>query len=152
MTASNVGGAFQAAASSFVAGFPVFAAHAIVTFIMLGLALVVYVLLTPHKEMELIRLGNSAAAVSMGGVILGLSLPLAVCMATSINWADIVLWGAATLVAQLLVFRLVDVLLPGLPARIRDNDVAAATLLASVKLATAFILAAAVFGGPLARL
>ncbi len=144
--------AFELAIQSFVAGFGTFAVHAGVTAALLAVASVIYVLLTPHHEMELIRAGNTAAAVSLGAVIAGLALPLAVGMATSLTWADIVLWGAATLLMQLLVFRLVDLLLPGLPDRIKDGDMAAATLLAAVKFATAMILAAAVSGAPLARL
>lgn len=144
--------AFELAIQSFAAGFGTFVIHAGVTAIMLVVAVVVYVLLTPHREMELIRAGNTAAAVSLGAVIVGLALPLAVGMATSLTWADIVLWGAATLLVQLFVFRLVDLLLPGLPNRIKDGDMAAATLLAGVKIATAMILAAAVSGAPLARL
>lgn len=154
MDMASVGsiGAFGLAVQSFAAGFPTFALHAGVTAVMLAVAVAIYVLLTPHREMELIRAGNTAAAVSLGAVIAGLALPLAVGMATSLSWADIVLWGAATLLVQLLVFRLVDLLLPGLPGRIKDADMAAASLLAAVKFATAMILAAAVSGAPLARL
>ena len=52
----------------------------------------------------------------------------------------------ATVVVQLLVFRLVDLLLHGLPQRIQEGEVAAAALLVGAKLATALILAAAVTG------
>jgi putative membrane protein len=47
---------------------------------------------------------------------------------------------------QLLIFRLTDMLLAGLPERIREGEMAAATLLVSAKLATAMILAAAFAG------
>ncbi len=143
--------AFQLATQAFAAGFPVFALHAGVTLAMLLVAVAVYVLLTPHKEFELLRTGNTAAALSLSSVIVGLALPLAVSMATSLSWADIIIWGAVTLLVQILAFRVVDVLLPDLPKRLRDNDVAAATFLAAVKLATAMVLAAAAWGGPLAR-
>ncbi len=149
---SGVGDAFDAAIHSFLSGFPVFALHTGVTLAMLALATTIYVLLTPHQEMRLIRAGNPAAAISLGGVMAGLALPLAVCMATSLNWADIVIWGAATLVTQLLTFRVVDLLLPGLSKRISEGETAAATLLAAAKLSAAFVLAAAVAGMPLARL
>lgn len=149
--AASVGGAFDTAIQSFLSGFPVFALHTGVTLAMLAVATTIYVLLTPHHEMRLIRAGNPAAAISLGGVIAGLALPLAVCMATSLNWADIVIWGAATLLTQLLTFRVVDLLLPGLSKRISDGETAAATLLAAAKLSAAFVLAAAVAGMPLAR-
>lgn len=149
--AVDIIGALQTAAYSFISGFPVFALHAAVTLAMLFIGVTVYMLLTPHKELRLVRAGNPAAAISLGAVMIGLALPLAVCMATSLNWADIVIWGAATLLSQVLVFRFVDVILPGLSRRISEGDAAAATILAAAKLAAAFVLAAAVAGLPLAR-
>ena len=63
-------------------------------------------MLTPYKEITLIREGNAAAAVSCGGVLVGLAMPLAV-VAAGLDldrWRS-ALWGAATVVVQLLVFR-----------------------------------------------
>jgi len=47
---------------------------------------------------------------------------------------------------QLLIFRLVDLVLHGLPRRIQDDEMAAAAMLVGAKIATALILAAAVSG------
>jgi putative membrane protein len=60
---------------AFAAGFPVFLAHAGVTVVILIAAAALYVLLTPHKEITLIREGNTAAALSLAGVLLGLAIP-----------------------------------------------------------------------------
>ena len=51
-----------------------------------------------------------------------------------------------TLVLQLLAFRVVDLILTGLPQRIQDGEVSAAVLLVGAKLATALILSAALTG------
>jgi putative membrane protein len=56
------------------------------------------------------------------------------------------MWGAPTVVVQLLVFRIVDLMLHGLPARIREGEMSAAVLLAGAKFASAIVLAAAVAG------
>ena len=56
---------------AFATGFPITLLHAGVTLTMLVLGAVVYALLTPHKEITLIREGNSAAALSLGGVFVG---------------------------------------------------------------------------------
>ena len=128
---------------AFAAGFPVFLAHAGVTVIILFLAAALYVLLTPHKEITLIREGNTAAAVSLGGVLLGLAIPLAASLRASTNLIEIGLWGAVTVVVQLLVFRLVDMILRGLPKRIQEGEISAAALLVGAKIATALIIAAA---------
>jgi len=131
---------------AFASGFPVLVMHLAVTFGLLGLGATVYALLTPWKEIALIREGNAAASVAFGGVLLGLAIPLAVSMSISTSVRDIILWGVATLVLQLLAFRVVDAILTGLPQRIQDGEVSAAVLLVAAKLATALILAAALTG------
>lgn len=128
---------------AFAAGFPVFLAHAGVTVLILFAAAALYVLLTPHKEIALIREGNTAAAVSLGGVLLGLAIPLSASLRASANVIEIGLWGAVTVVVQLLVFRLVDMVLRGLPRRIQDGEMSAAALLVGAKIATALVVAAA---------
>jgi putative membrane protein len=128
---------------AFAAGFPVFLAHAGVTVVILFAAAALYILLTPHKEITLIREGNTAAALSLAGVLLGLAIPLSASLKASTNVIEIGLWGAVTVVVQLLVFRLVDMILRGLPKRIQEGEISAAALLVGAKLATAIIIAAA---------
>lgn len=117
--------------------------HVAATFGLLILGAVIYGLLTPWKEIALIREGNAAAGVAFGGVLLGLAIPLAVSLASSASIRDIAIWGVATLVLQLLSFRVVDLLLTGLPQRIQEGEVSAAVLLVAAKLSTALVLAAA---------
>ena len=131
---------------AFATGFPITLLHAAVTLLMLAAGAAVYALLTPYKEVQLIREGNAAAALSYGGVIVGLAAPLAVSLSASPSVLEVVVWGLATTAVQLLVFRLTDFLLTGLPARIQEGETAAAALLTAARLATAIILAAAVAG------
>ena len=81
---------------AFATGFPLALLHIAVTVLILAGASALYILLTPHKEIALIREGNAAAAVSLGGVLLGLSIPLAVSLQASTNLIEIGLWGATT--------------------------------------------------------
>jgi putative membrane protein len=131
---------------AFATGFPITLLHAGVTLAMLALGVVVYALLTPYKEVQLVRDGNAAAAVSLGGVMVGLAIPLAVSLTASPSVLEIVIWGVATLAVQLLAFRLTDLLLTGLPSRIQEGETAAAVLLTAARLATAAIVASAVAG------
>jgi putative membrane protein len=131
---------------AFATGFPVTLLHAAITVTILFAAAALYVMLTPHKEITLIRDGNTAAAVSLGGVLIGLAIPLAVSLKASTTLIELTLWGVAITLVQLLVFRLVDLLLHGLPRRIQDDEMAAAAMLVGAKIATALILAAAVSG------
>ena len=131
---------------AFATGFPITLLHVGVTLALLFAGAGIYIMLTPHKEVTLVREGNLAAAVSLGGILLGLAIPLASALKSSTNLVDLLLWGVATLVVQLLISRLTDLVLHGLPRRIQDGEVAAATLLAAVKIATGLILGAAVSG------
>lgn len=131
---------------SFLAGAPVLLLHFSVTVAMLVMGVSLYILITPYSELALIREGNTAAALSMGGVILGLGLPLAFCMATSVNVFDIMIFGTLALVMQLLAYRVADMLLRGLPKRIQEGEIGAAILLVSIKLAVSALNAAAVTG------
>ena len=131
---------------AFASGFPTTVLHLAVTLGLLAAGAVIYALLTPWKEITLIREGNAAAAVAFAGVLVGLAAPLAVSLSVSTSVRDIVIWGVATVVLQLLAFRVVDLLLTGLPQRIREGEISAAVLLVGAKLATALILAAALTG------
>jgi putative membrane protein len=131
---------------AFASGLPLTLMHAAITLVMLVLGTALYALLTPHKEIKLIREGNAAAALSLGGVMVGLAIPLATSLSASVSLLEITLWGVTTIFIQLLVFRVTDMLLKGLPERISDGEVAAAALLVGAKIATALILAAGVAG------
>jgi putative membrane protein len=131
---------------AFATGFPLTLLHAGITLAILIAGATLYVLLTPHREIALIREGNVAAALSLAGVLLGLAIPLSVSLSASTSVVEVGLWGAAMVVVQLLVFRLVDMLLRGLPQRIQEGEISAAALLVGAKLATAIILAASVSG------
>ena len=131
---------------AFATGFPTTVAHLGVTLGLLVVGAVIYALLTPWKEISLIREGNAAASVAFAGVLVGLAIPLAVSLSVSTSVRDILIWGVATVVLQLLAFRIVDLLLTGLPQRIREGEISAAVLLVGAKLSTALILAAALTG------
>ena len=57
---------------AFATGFPITLLHAGVTLLMLVLGVFLYGLLSPFREVPLIREGNAAAAASLGGVMVGL--------------------------------------------------------------------------------
>lgn len=136
----------EAVVQSFLAGFPVLLMHFLVTVAMLVIGIAVYIWITPHKDLELVRSGNVAAGISLSGAILGLAIPLAMSMSVSVGVADIVIWGLLTLVIQLVVFRLADLVLRDLSARIEAGEISASLVLSAFKLAIAAITAAAVSG------
>ena len=78
---------------SLLSGAPVLLTHLAAAFALFGLAASLYMAITPMKEMTLIRAGNTAAAVSLAGGLLGIALPLAACLAASVSILDLVVWG-----------------------------------------------------------
>jgi putative membrane protein len=127
-------------------GFPVFLVHSLVSLAILVIGVVIYMRITRHDEMALIRDGNTAAALSLGGAVVGLSLPIGFSLAASVSLLDLAYWGVVTLLMQLIAFRLVELLLKDISRRIESGDMAAATFLVSIKLATAIINSAAISG------
>lgn len=131
---------------AFAAGFPVTLAHAGASLLLLVIGAALYALLSPHREIGRIRDGNAAAAVSFAGVLIGLAIPLAVSLAASASLPELAIWGAAVTLVQLLLFRIADLILRGLPERMREGDVSAAVLLAAARLSASLLVAAAVAG------
>ena len=135
---------FSAPINAFVSGFPDFIVQLAAALGLFVASLIIYVLMTPHKELDLIRAGNPSASLAFGGVIVGLAIPLGSCLAHAFGLWDLVIWGVVTLLIQLLAFRFADMFLRGLPRRIAEGDVAAAVFLMSVKIGLALILSGAV--------
>ena len=129
---------------SFLVGFPVLILHSSVTLAMLAMGVFFYIKIPPYDEIDLVRAGNSAAAASLAGAIIGLAVPLGFSMSSSVAIWEILIWGPVTLFLQLIAFRLTDLMLRDLPKRITDGEMGAALLLISIKLAVAAINAAAV--------
>jgi len=140
----------DAAVNAFVRGFPDFLLYGGVTLAMLVAGAVIHVLMTPMKEMQLIREGNSAAGVGVAAVILGLAIPMAACLASATSVWDLVIWGAVAILLQMLAFRVADLILRDLPKRIERDEMGAAVVLAAVKVGAAMVMAAALWDPNLA--
>jgi putative membrane protein len=101
-----------------------------------------YLAITPHREIRLIRDGNVAAATSLVGAVIGFTLPLASVIIHSVSLLDMVIWSAVALVVQVAVFFCVAVLLRGLSRRIEAGNSAAGILVAGVSVAIGIVNAA----------
>jgi putative membrane protein len=135
---------FTAPLNAFVAGFPDFIIQLGTALGLFIVSLMIYVIMTPHKELALIRAGNPSAALAFAGVVIGLAIPLGSCLAYAFGLLDLVIWGVITLLLQLIAFRFTDMFLRGLPRRIAEGDVAAAVFLMSVKIGVALIISGAI--------
>ena len=77
----------------------------------LAAPLEIYVRVTPHREFALIREGNIAAAFSLGGAVLGFVIPLGAAVRSSVNLADMAIWGLIALAVQIAAFVVVLIML-----------------------------------------
>lgn len=127
---------------SYLAGLPAFLSYFALVAALTLVFCVGYTWLTPHHEWTLIRQGVPAASLAFSGSLLGFVLPLASAIAHSVNLLDCLLWGAVALLVQWLVFLALRLLLRDLPTRIASNDLAAATLVATMSLAAGILNAA----------
>ena len=59
----------------YLTGLPLFGAYFGLSLLLLAAFLLIYLRITPYHEIALIRAGNTAAATSLGGAIVGFVLP-----------------------------------------------------------------------------
>jgi putative membrane protein len=91
-----------------------------------------YIRVTPYNELTLIREGNTAAAISLGGTVIGFALPIAVSVAISHNLYAMLAWGVVASVVQLLTFIAARLALPRLNESIPQGKLASGIFLASL--------------------
>lgn len=113
---------------------PAFAAYFATAVMLLAIFLALYVLVTPYNELALIRDGNTAAAISLGGAIIGYALPIAVSVAVSHNIGAMIGWGVVACVVQLLAYIVARLALPQINLNIPQGKIAAGVFLASLSL------------------
>jgi putative membrane protein len=88
----------------------------------IGVFMVVYVFLTPQKEIELIRNGNGPAALALGGAVVGFAIPLSRAIEISSSVLEAAIWAVVALLAQLLAQLLARLVLPKLHQGIEDGQ------------------------------
>jgi putative membrane protein len=127
----------------YLQGLPAFAVHFSMGLGFVALFLAVYLWLTPHAEIRLIRAGNAAAATALAGALTGYCLPLASALAHSVAPLDLAIWAGVALLGQVAAYGATRLLLPGYPARIEAGETSAAILAASLHLGIGLLNAAA---------
>ncbi|MEI2770484.1 MAG: DUF350 domain-containing protein [Candidatus Competibacter sp.] len=125
-----------------LAGLPAFLSYFAAAIGLLALFLLIYVFMTPYREITLIRQGNTAAAASLSGAILGFVLPLTSAIAHSVGLADMAIWGLVALIIQLLVYLAARLLLPDLARDVPAGKVATGVFLGALSLAIGMLNAA----------
>lgn len=128
--------AFQTGALQFLIAFGVAGLFAI------GFKLI-YQLVTPYEEKRLIREGNTAAAVALGGALVGYALPVASALTQAGGLMEFAAWALLAGVIQILTFLIVRrAVVSDLAARIERGEVAIAIYLAAISITVGLLNAA----------
>ena len=125
-----------------VSTLPSFLSYFAVAIALLAAFLVVYVKVTPYNEFTLIEEGNTAAAISLSGALLGFAMPIANVIAHSDSLLDLAAWGAIAGGIQLLTYLVARLVLPRLAVDIPSGKISEATLLAALSVTIGLINAA----------
>ena len=103
---------------------------------------VIYMWVTPHPEIKLIRENNMAASLAFAGSLIGFCLPLASAIANSLSLVDCAVWGAIALIVQIVIFYLVCLPIPKISERIEKGEMASGLWLGVASLAGGILNAA----------
>ena len=105
---------------------------------------VVYTRVTPYDEVHLIREGNGAAALTLGGTLLGFSVTVASSLMHTADYYAFVGWGAFGMLVQVLVFVIATRMLRMSKDQIEANNKAFGGLLGAISLSIGLINAGSI--------
>jgi len=103
---------------------------------------IVYMWVTPHPEIKLIRENNHAASLAFAGSLIGFCVPLASAIANSASLIDVAVWGGVALLIQIIIFYLVCIPIPKISERIEKGEMASGIWLGSASMAGGLLNAA----------
>lgn len=110
--------------------------------VLLAAFLAAYTLLTPIREWELIRAGNTAVSLALSGAMIGFALPLASAIAHSDSVIESVITAAIALVIQLAAYAAMRLLRRDATAALERGDMAEAILCAALSVTLGILNAA----------
>ncbi len=117
-----------------------FATYMGVSLILLAIFVIIYVQFTPYKELRLIKDNNLAAAITLGGAILGFTLPVASSVFYTRSLHEMMLWAVITCLVQLFVFALAW----SYAKQIEKGNIAIALIIGSLSIAVGILNAVSI--------
>lgn len=122
---------------------PLYLAFVATAVALLAVALTIYVMITTHHEIKLIRAGNTACAYSFGGTAIGMALVLHGTASSTFDVAELAAWGAIGLAGQLVVYFVVRLMVPGLKEGLEADRTSHGILLGALSIAMGILNAGA---------
>jgi putative membrane protein len=118
--------------------------HLILAAALLIAFFIIYTRVTPYNEVLLIRQGNQAAALSLGGALLGFSATIASSLMHTADYQQFFAWAFGAMVVQLLAYVVTTRLLRMSKDQIESNNSAFGGLLGAISLSIGAINAACI--------
>jgi putative membrane protein len=125
-----------------MAGLPAFLLYFCVGIALIAGFAVIYLRLTAHDEIALIRGGNISAAIAFGGNLAGFSIPLEKAIEQASSIPDLVLWAVAAMLIQFAAYGLARYLSPDLSKKIEEDRLPSAVMLAVIAVISGTLAAA----------
>jgi putative membrane protein len=125
-----------------MAGLPAFLLYFVVGLALIAAFAAIYLRMTAHDEIALIRNGNLSAAIAFGGNLVGFAVPLEKAIAQASSIPDCVLWAIAAMIIQFGAYGLARILIPDLSRKIEEDRLPSAAMLAVVAVISGTLAAA----------
>ncbi len=94
---------------------------------------------TPFNEVLLIRQGNLAAALSLGGALIGFSITIGSALMHTADYREFVSWAAGAMIVQMLAYAVTTRVLNMAKDQIEGNNVAFGGLLGAISISIGVI-------------
>ncbi len=118
--------------------------HLLLASSLLAIFFWIYTAVTPVEEVLLIRQGNNAAALSLGGALIGFSLTLASAVNHTADYREFLAWAAGAMVVQVLAYTISAKLLHMSKDQITSGNTAFGGLMGAISLSIGIINAACI--------
>jgi putative membrane protein len=113
--------------------------HLILAALLLAIFFIAYTRVTPFDEVLLIRQGNHAAALSLGGALLGFSVTIASALVHTGDYQEFAAWAFGAMVVQMLAYAITTRLLKMSKDHIEANNCAFGALMGTISLSIGLI-------------
>ncbi len=107
--------------SLLLAGLPNFLIYLVASIVCVVAFVLIYVWITPHRELHLIHQGNIAASLALSGVVLGYAIPLANVVTHAVSLTDLAIWALVAASVQIVGYVLMRLVVKDLSAGITEG-------------------------------
>ena len=113
--------------------------HLLLAAVLLAVFFVVYTRTTPANEVLLIRQGNQAAALSLGGALIGFSITVGSALMHTANYQEFFAWAFGAMLVQVLAYAITTRVLNMSKDQIEANNRAFGGLLGAISISIGVI-------------